>query len=92
MQVIFTNRAHHHFAGVNPYAHQQRRIAFCPQRIRIAAHLLLHAQGGIQRALGMIFVGNRRAKQGKDTIAQALAPHSPHSDARRPSSAATQGR
>ena len=42
------------------------------QCIGIAAHLLLHAQGGIERPLGMIFMGNRRAEQGKDAIAQRL--------------------
>ena len=46
--------------------------AHLAERIRITAHLLLHAQRRIQRPLGMIFMGQRRAEQGKDAIAQGL--------------------
>src|SRR5712692_6075000 len=41
-------------------------------RIRILANLRLHAQGGIEGSLGMIFMGNRRAKEGKDAVASRL--------------------
>ena len=47
MQVILANRTQHHFAGVDPHPHLQRRIAFGAQRIRIAAHRFLHTQRGI---------------------------------------------
>jgi hypothetical protein len=32
----------------------------------------LHAQGGIQRPLGMIFMGKRRAEQSENAVAQRL--------------------
>ena len=32
----------------------------------------MHAQGGIEGALGVVFVGNRRPKQRKDAISQGL--------------------
>ena len=72
MQIVFTNRAQHHFARVNADAHEQWRMPLCSQRIGIAAHRLLHPQGGIERSLGMIFMGKRRAKERKDAIAQCL--------------------
>jgi hypothetical protein len=62
-------KAYHYFAGVHSHPHQQGRAALGPQRVGITAHLVLHAQRGIQRTLGMIFMGNRCAEQRKDAIA-----------------------
>ncbi len=67
MQVVFADGAHHHFAGIDADPHLQggaratqsslyRRISSC---MRSAA---------IERSLEMIFMGNRRAEQRKDTI------------------------
>ena len=72
MQVIFADRAHHHFAGVKAYPHLQRRMAFGTHRVRIAPHRFLHAERRVHRPLGMIFMRERGTKEGEDTVAQGL--------------------
>ena len=42
------------------------------QPLGIALEVLLHAQGGVAGALGMVFVGNGSPKQREDAIAQGL--------------------
>src|SRR5262245_62897989 len=48
-------------------------MSLLPQRVAIPAHLLLHAQGGIEGPLGVILMRNWRPEQGKDAIAQRLS-------------------
>jgi len=72
MQVIFADRAHHDFPGVYADPHPQRRIALCPERVCIPAHLVLHAQRRIERPLGMILVCNGCPEQRKDAVPQRL--------------------
>ena len=72
MQVIFPDGAHDDLARVDADAHQERRPPLLTEPICIPPHLLLHAQGGIEGTLWVIFVGNRRAKQRKDAVPQGL--------------------
>lgn len=51
-------RAHHNLAGVGADAHLERRLPLSAHAVAIVANLFLHPQGGIDRALGMILVGD----------------------------------
>jgi hypothetical protein len=69
---IIADRAHHHRAGVQPDADLYIK-PLAPAQLRgIAADGVLHAQGGIAGAHGMIFMGERRPKEGHDAVAQHL--------------------
>ena len=72
MQVFFANGADHYFPGVHPDAHQQRRTALLAELVTIPPHLVLHAQGSIERPLGMVFMRDGGAEQGKDAIPKSL--------------------
>ncbi len=65
-------RAHHHLAGVDPNPALDRAAAVGDYFRRIPLQLLLHPHCGIQRALGMVLMGDRRAEQGEDAIAGRL--------------------
>jgi len=66
------DRAHHDFAGVHPDARLDRDSTIGDQLRGVQAHLLLHAQRGIERALGMVLMGNRRPEQREDAVAGGL--------------------
>src|SRR2546425_12963048 len=72
MQVFFANGADHYFPGVHPDAHQQRRAALLSELVTIPPYLVLHAQGGIERPLGMVFMRYGCAEQGKNAITESL--------------------
>ena len=74
-------RAHHHFAGVDPNPALDRRAAVGYHFGRIPFQLLLQAQRRVQRALRMVFMRRGRAEQRENAIAGGLhdiavvAPH-----------------
>jgi hypothetical protein len=72
MRVAGLDRAHHCLAGIDADARFERRISRRAQFRRVAAHLLLHAKCGVQRALRMVLVSNRRAKQRENPVAGRL--------------------
>src|SRR5712692_2719795 len=72
MQIILMDRAHHDFPSVNPHPQIHGHPALAPSLLGISSHLLLHAQSGIESAMGMIFMGNWGAKEGEDAIPQRL--------------------
>ena len=72
MQIILTNGAQHHFASVDPDAQLHVDAFVAPQLLGAFAVFFLHEQGGVQGALGMIFMGDGRAKQGKDAVPERL--------------------
>ena len=72
VQIVGADGAQHHVPGVHPDADLQVDAALLPQPLAILRDRLLHAQGCVQGALGVVFVGDRRAKQREDAIAQRL--------------------
>jgi len=72
MQVIFADSPQDDLASVDTNADLWRGASFQPQGVGVFAHLFLHPQGSVHSPLGMIFVGDRRAKEGKDAIASRL--------------------
>ena len=71
MQVV-ADGAHHHLAGVEPDADLHLQAVGAAHLLGIAAHRRLHRQGGVTGPHGVILMGNGRAKQGHDAIAQHL--------------------
>jgi hypothetical protein len=72
MRVTGLDRSHHHFAGVDPNPRLHGKISSLTQFYRVAAQLLLHPQRCVERALGMILMGDGRAEQGEDAVAGRL--------------------
>src|SRR5262245_25215441 len=72
MEVVFTDRTQDYLARVNSHPHLERHAFLQTQPVGVALHLFLHAQGGIEGALRMIFMGNRGTEESKDAIAQRL--------------------
>ena len=62
-------RADQHLAGVDADAHLDRRT---PTSAPVGGQRLLHAQRGPHRPLGVVLVGDRRAEQGDDGVADDL--------------------
>jgi hypothetical protein len=62
----------YHLAGVQPDPDLHIEPLTLTQLLGIAADGVLHAQGGIAGAHGVIFMGQRRPKQGHDAIAHNL--------------------
>ena len=61
-----------HFPGVEPHAHAQLQAAGAAHVFGVGAHGGLHGQGGVAGAQGVVFVGNRRTKQGHESVAEHL--------------------
>src|SRR5487761_1317411 len=57
------NRADERLSGVDADADLDRRISRRAQPRRVLAQVFLHSQGGVQRALRMVLVRDRRAEQ-----------------------------
>ena len=66
------DRANNDFASVNSSSDLERRSPVATETFAQASDLFLKPQRGIERALRMILMGNRRPKQGKDTVAGGL--------------------
>src|SRR5262245_56185581 len=66
------DRANNDFASVNPSSDLERRSPVATEAFAQASDLFLKPQGGVERALRMILMGNRRPKKGKDTVAGRL--------------------
>jgi hypothetical protein len=66
------DRTHHDFAGVHADADLDRRQAALAQGGGVAAEVILHPQGRIQRALRMVFVCERRAEHREDAVTGRL--------------------
>ncbi len=64
--------AHHDLAGIGAGPDLDRRAALGPQAIAVAPDLLVHAHGGIERALRVVLVRHRRAEQREDAVAGRL--------------------
>ena len=71
MQVI-TDCPHHHFARVETHPHAQLQAPRAAHLLGGGLHGRLHGQGRVAGAQGMIFVGNRGAKQGHNAITEHL--------------------
>ena len=69
---IAADDAHDHLAGVQPDPDLHIEPLSLAQLLGIAADGVLHAQRGIAGAHGMIFMGERRPKQGHDAVAHDL--------------------
>ena len=69
---IIADRPHDHLTGVQPDPDLHIEPLALAQLLGIAADGVLHAQGGIAGAHGMIFMGQRRPKQGHDAVAHHL--------------------
>jgi hypothetical protein len=64
--------ANNDFASINPSSDLERRSALATQAFAQASDLFLEPQGGVERALRMILMGNRRPEESKDTVAGGL--------------------
>ena len=75
------DRTDDHFAGVDADARFNRHSAIGDQLRRVTFQFFLHPERGIERALRMVLVRDRRAEQREDSVAGALhdvavvAPH-----------------
>ena len=69
---IAAHRADHHVAGVDPDADLNLGAVGAPHVLRVAADRLLHAQGRVARAHGVVLVGKRRAEERHDSVAHDL--------------------
>ncbi len=65
-------RSHHRLARIDADSHFERSIAGLAQARGVAPHLLLHPHGGVERALRMVLVGERRAEQRENSVAGGL--------------------
>ncbi|MNS82851.1 hypothetical protein D3C72_1166090 [compost metagenome] len=70
VQIVLADRAHDHFAGVDADPDLQRDALLQPEPVAVPLHRLLHAQRGVERALGVVLVGDRCAEQRQDAVAQ----------------------
>jgi hypothetical protein len=66
------NRPDHCLARVHADTDFHRRIAGFAQARGVLAHLFLHPQRGVKRALRMVFVRDGRAEQGENAVAGRL--------------------
>ncbi len=62
------DRAHHYLAGVGPDPRLDWHAALRPETPRVAPELFLHPQRRVERALGMVFMRNRRPEQREDAF------------------------
>ena len=69
---IVANGAHHHGAGVEPDAQLHLHAMRVAHLLRVAAHGLLHGQGGIAGPHRVILMRQRGAEQRHNAIAQDL--------------------
>ena len=69
---VVANGPHHHLAGVEPHPKLNGQAMHALHLLPVAANSLLHAQGGIARAHGVVLVRQRRPKQRHDAIAHDL--------------------
>ncbi|MCY1266955.1 hypothetical protein D9M70_153810 [compost metagenome] len=72
VQVVLADRAHDYLARVDAHPDLQRDALLQPQLVAVPVHCLLHAQRRVQRALGMVLMGDGRAEQREDAVAQRL--------------------
>jgi hypothetical protein len=69
MRLAGLDRAHHRLAGVHSNPNLQIAPLHDPQPLRILLKVFLHPQCGKQRALRMVFMGQRGAEQREDRVA-----------------------
>jgi hypothetical protein len=64
--------AHHHLAGIEPHANVHGHTERAVHLLRVLTHALLHSQGGVARAHGVLLVRDRRAEERHDAVAHHL--------------------
>ncbi len=69
---VVADGPHHHVPGVEADAELHLQPLGAAHLLGVAPQLGLHRQGGVAGAQGVVLVGNGRAKQGHDAIAQHL--------------------
>ena len=69
---VIPNGAHHHFPGVEPDPQAHLDAMGTAYRFRVRMHGRLHAQGGVAGPQSVVFMGQWRAEQGHEAIAQNL--------------------
>lgn len=69
MRLAGLDRAHHRLAGVHSNPNLQIAPLHDPQPLRILLKVFLHPQCGKQRALRMVFMGQRCAEEREDRVA-----------------------
>ena len=69
---IAADRAHHDIARVDPDADLHLRALRTAKLIGVAPHHLLHPECGITGPHGVVFLGERGAKQSHDPVAHHL--------------------
>ena len=69
---IVANGPHHHLAGVEPHAQLQHHATRPAHLVGVGSDGGLQGQGRIAGAQGVVLVGNGRAKQGHNAIAEHL--------------------
>jgi hypothetical protein len=69
---IVVDRADHHHARIQPDANRDRRTVEPREVAREGPHAVLHVQGGIAGARGMVLVGGGRPEQRHDPVAHDL--------------------
>jgi hypothetical protein len=69
---VAADRAHHHLAGVEADADVHGHTKRAVHLLRVPADALLHPQGGIAGANGVLLVGDGRAEERHDAVAHHL--------------------
>ncbi|SOY46063.1 hypothetical protein CBM2589_B130014 [Cupriavidus taiwanensis] len=69
-QVIFPNRAHHHFAGMNAYPDAQRQARCLWHPSIMTVYRILHPERGVERPQGVVLMRDGRTEQRQDAIAK----------------------
>ena len=69
---IAADRAHDDLTGVEPHADLHVETLASPKLLGVAAHRLVHPEGGVTSAYRVIFVSDRRPEQCHDPITHHL--------------------
>src|SRR5215469_16628674 len=72
LRIAGLERPHDHLAGVHSDANFDRNSAGLEKSVTVAPNLLLHAEGRMKCALGMVFVRDRSPEQCEDPVAGIL--------------------
>ena len=71
-RIIGPHTADHHLTGIYANPHEDRQSARLAQRVRVASDSVLQFERGVDRALRMVFVRDRGAEQGEDSVTGGL--------------------
>jgi hypothetical protein len=72
VQIVLTDRSHHHLAAVQPDADRERHTLLDSQPIGVPLDVLLHAERRVQSPSRVIFLSDRSSEQSEDPVPARL--------------------